>query len=161
MKKQLFLKSCVLAVMVMGSVGVGILLGNTINKSNTEKHIIAGTVDKYAEEQSYDKIVERTSISIPGYDFFEFKANETKQNIILYNPKENTCYFEISFILEDGTKIWTSDLLEPDMSFTSINLDKTLDVGTYENVQLKYECYSLKDLEQLNGADIKVTLFVK
>ena len=47
------------------------------------------------------------------------------------------------------------------MSFTSINLEKSLKAGIYENVQIKYECYSLKNLEKLNGADIKVTIFVK
>ena len=80
---------------------------------------------------------------------------------MLHNPKENTCYFKISFILENGKKIWTSELLEPGMSFTSINLEKSLKAGIYENVQIKYECYSLKNLEKLNGADIKVTIFVK
>ena len=50
-------------------------------------------------------------------------------------------------------------MLEPGMSFTSINLEKTLKAGTYENVQMKYDCYSFS-LAQLNGADIKVTINV-
>ena len=44
------------------------------------------------------------------------------------------------------------------MAFTSIELDKTLDKGTYSDVTLKYDCYSLKDQSQLNGAAIKVTI---
>ena len=160
-KITLGLKIILTVMVAVALIGIGVFLGKSTHQSVDDKHLIAGTVDEYAEDRQYDEIIENTSIAIPGYEVFEFKSNEIKQDITLYNPKENICYFKIRIILEDGTTIWTSDLLEPGMSFTSINLDKTLGEGTYENVRIKYDCYSLKSLEQLNGADIKVTLLVK
>jgi hypothetical protein len=51
--------------------------------------------------------------------------------------------------------------LEPNKSFTEIELDKPLDAGVYKDAILKYDCYSLKDQSKLNGADIKVNIEVK
>lgn len=160
-KKGAILKICITAIAASALIAFGMFLAGKLGQSKNDKHLIAGTVDKYAEDQNYDDLTENVSISIPGYESFEFVADKLKQDVVLHNPKENTCYFKISFILENGKKIWTSELLEPGMSFTSINLEKSLKAGIYENVQIKYECYSLKNLEKLNGADIKVTLFVK
>lgn len=138
---------------------IGLAIGGFFNKSDDDgKTRIAGSVSKYAEDQDYSDVTESDSISIPGYDTFTFDAGKKTQQITLYNPEENTCYFKLSLILEDGTTIWTSDLLEPGMAFTSIELDKALDKGTYSNVTVKYDCYSLKDQTQLNGAAIKVTI---
>lgn len=138
---------------------IGLAIGGFFNKpSDDGKTKIAGNVSKYAEDQDYSDVTESDSISVPGYDTFTFKAGKKTQQITLHNPEENTCYFKLSLILEDGTTIWTSDLLEPGMAFTSIELDKTLDKGTYSDVTLKYDCYSLKDQSQLNGAAIKVTI---
>ena len=141
---------------------IGLAIGGFFNSPSDEnKTKIAGDVSRYAEDQDYSDITESESISIPGYDSFTFKAGQKVQNVTLHNPETNTCYFKMSLILEDGTTIWTSDLLEPGMAFTSIELDKALDKGTYSNVRLKYDCYSLKDQSQLNGAEIKVTIIVK
>ena len=138
---------------------IGLAIGGFFNRpSDDGKTKIAGDVSKYAEDQDYSDVPESDSISVPGYNTFTFKAGKKTQQITLHNPEENTCYFKLSLILEDGTTIWTSDLLEPGMAFTSIELDKTLDKGTYSDVTLKYDCYSLKDQSQLNGAEIKVTI---
>ena len=137
----------------------GLAIGGFFNKPTEDgKTKIADDVSRYAEDQDYSDITEADSIAVPGYDTFTFKAGAKTQRITLHNPEENTCYFKLSLILEDGTTIWTSDLLEPGMAFTSIELDKTLDKGTYSDVTLKYDCYSLKDQSQLNGAAIKVTI---
>lgn len=140
----------------------GLYMGGAFRKPEAPvKTPIAGAVGKYAEDQDYSGIEESPSIAIPGYDSFHFKAGQSYQTITLHNPAENTCYFKMSLILEDETVIWTSDLLEPGMAFTSIELSKTLEAGTYSNVKLKYDCYSLKNQAQLNGAEIKVTIEVK
>lgn len=143
---------------------IGLYIGGYFNKPKTDdsdKMKVAGSVSKYAEDQDYSNIEEADSIAIPGYDTFKFKAGQTYQEITLHNPEENTCYFKMSIILEDGTVIWTSDLLEPGMAFTSIELVKPLDKGTYNDVKLKYDCYSLKTLAELNGAEIKISIEVK
>lgn len=149
----------VYVIIIVLALLAGMLIGGFFSKpSDDGKTKIAGTVDKYAEDQDYSDVEESDSISIPGYDTFIFTAGRTYQEITLYNPEENTCYFKMSLVLEDGTVIWTSDLLEPGMAFTSIELDQSLDIGTYSDVLLKYDCYSLKDQSQLNGAEIKVTI---
>lgn len=155
-------------VLLLLALVIGLAIGGFFNKpkddnNNTgdQKTPIAGDVSKYAEDQDYSDIEEADSIAVPGYDAFKFQAGKTKQTVTLHNPSENTCYFKMSLILEDGTTIWTSDLLEPGMAFTSIELNKALDKGTYSNVKLKYDCYSLKNQAQLNGAEIKVIIEVK
>ncbi len=149
-------------LLIAAALIVGLAIGGFFNKSSDDgKTKIAGDVSKYAEDQDYSDVTESDSISVPGYDTFTFKAGKKTQQITLHNPEENTCYFKLSLILEDGTTIWTSDLLEPGMAFTSLELDKTLEKGTYSDVTLKYDCYSLKDQSQLNGAAIKVTIIAE
>ena len=147
------------AALIVAVLVIGLAIGAFFNKSsNEDKTRIAGDVTQYAEDQDNSDIEESPSIAIPGYDTLSFKAGKKTQEVTLHNPKENTCYFKMSLILEDGTTIWTSDLLEPGKAFTKIKLDKSLAKGTYSNVKLRYACYSLKDQSQLNGAEIKVTI---
>ena len=137
---------------------IGLAIGGLFNKDGRTKIADAA---KYAEDQDYSEIEESDSISIPGYDILTFAADKKEQEVQLHNPQDNTCYFKMSLILSDGTCIWTSDLLEPGKGFEKITLDKTLKAGTYSDVTLKYECYSLKDQTQLNGAEIKLTIEVQ
>lgn len=115
------------------------------------------------KEIRYDasEISDNANISIPGYEKLEFTAGQKEQDVYLTNPKENTCYFVMSLILEDGTVIWESQKLEPGMAFNRIALNQTLDAGDYENVTLRYDCYALADNSELNGSAIRINLEVK
>ena len=148
-------------LLIAAALLAGVAIGGFFSRPDAGKTPIAGSVGKYAEDQDYSELEEADSISIPGYDTFRFRAGRTYQEITLHNPQENTCYFKLSLILADGATLWTSDLLEPGMAFTGIELLKPMEAGTYENVTLKYDCYSLKGQTQLNGAEIKVTVIVK
>ncbi len=102
------------------------------------------------------------SIAIPGYEMLELKVNSKTQALCLPNPEQNMCYFQISLYLEDGTLLWQSELIEPGKASKPIVLTKTLDKGTYPNAVLRYSCYRMdEDLTPLNGAETKVTLWVK
>lgn len=149
-------------ILVLAAVLVcGLAIGGFFNKApDDEKTKIADGVE-YAEDKDYSDVEDKDNISIPGYDTFTFEAGKKEQEVTLFNPEENTCYFKMSLILEDGTVIWTSDLLEPGKAFQKIVLDKALDKGAYKDVLLKYDCFSLKDRSQLNGAEIKVDIEVK
>ena len=160
-QSHLFLKICFAVGLVLLILAIGVVFGNFLSESKKGKYPIAGEVDKYAEDQPFEEMNDNVSIAIPGYDIFEFESNKVKQNIVLFNPKTNTCYFKMTIILEDGTEIWSSELLKPGMSYTSINLEKVLEVGVYNNVQVRYECFSLSGLKPLNGATINVTIVVK
>lgn len=108
-----------------------------------------------------DEITENPDISVPGYETLELVAGKKNQNVYLNNPNENTCYFVMSLILEDGTIIWKSDYLEPGMAFDRIELNQPLEKGNYENVTLKYNCYSIVDKRELNGSAVTIKLEVK
>ena len=101
------------------------------------------------------------SIAIPGYEILEFEANKETQTLCLSNPPQNDCYFQISLYLEDDTLLWKSQLIEPGKTSEPILLTKTLERGTYTNAILKYDCFKMDGQTPLNGAETKLTLWVK
>ena len=101
------------------------------------------------------------NIIIPGYRALEFRAGKRLQDTRFYNPPENNCSFKLSLIMPDGALLWTSELLEPGNVFVKIMRSKSLKKGTYRDVLLKYQCYSLDGTTELNGAEIKLTIEVK
>jgi hypothetical protein len=101
------------------------------------------------------------SISIPGFDRVTMKAKQLNQDITLYNPQQNDCYFQISIMLSEGVEIYRSGLLKPGQTLTSIKLSRTLEKGTYDGAILRYSCFTMDDLQPLNGADTKFTLEVE
>ena len=102
------------------------------------------------------------SIAIPGYEALELKADSKKQTLCLPNPEQNMCYFEITLSLADGTLLWKSELVEPGKASEPMVLNNALPKGTYPQAVLRYACYRMDEaLTPLNGAETKVTLWVK
>ena len=102
------------------------------------------------------------SIAIPGYEMLELKAGSKEQTLCMPNPPQNCCYFQISLYLEDGTLLWKSELIEPGTTSNPIVLSRALEKGMYPNAVLRYSCYRMdENLSPLNGAQTKVTLWVK
>ena len=101
------------------------------------------------------------SIAIPGYEVLELSADKKTQALRLSNPLQNVCYFRISLYLEDNTLLWSSELIEPGATTEPIQLIKTLEKGTYTNAILKYDCFKMDGITPLNGAETKLTLWVK
>ncbi|MCD8364925.1 MAG: hypothetical protein LUC83_03775 [Clostridiales bacterium] len=99
-------------------------------------------------------------IQIPGYESMVFTAGETTQSVNMGNPSDNSCYFVITLLLEDGTELFRSDYLEPGSGFETIELSRTLDAGEYTAI-IQYECYSLEDESELNGASSEFQLIVQ
>ena len=90
-----------------------------------------------------------------------FQAGVTEQAVNLYNPEQNTCYFKMTILLSDGTKLWESELVEPGKAIYEITLNEPLEAGEYEDCTLKYECFELNDEQTpLNGSEIKFSLNV-
>ena len=114
------------------------------------------TVPKTTVEKNKD------SISVPGYEMLEIKADSRKQDFAMENPAQNNCYFQISLYLEDGTLLWKSELIEPGQVTKPLVLAKELSKGYYPKSVLHYDCYAMDaDKTPLNGAEMKVTLWVK
>ena len=104
----------------------------------------------------------KNSISIPGYEGITLKADSKEQEIGFPNPAQNTCYFQISLILEDGTTLWQSGLVKPGEISEPITLEEPLEAGTYPNSLLKLDCYTMDGtMHALNGAATKMTIHVK
>lgn len=101
------------------------------------------------------------SIAIPGYELLELDANRKTQTLCLSNPSSNECYFQISLYLENNAFLWKSDLIEPGKTSEPILLEQALEIGTYTNAILKYDCYKTDGKTPLNGAETKLTLWVK
>ena len=102
------------------------------------------------------------SIAIPGYEMLELKAGTKEQSLCLPNPPQNCCYFQIALYLEDGSLLWQSELIEPGTTSKPMVLSKILDKGMYPNAILRYSCYRMdENLSPLNGAETKLTLWVK
>lgn len=150
-------------VLVEGCIIVGVNWGNWFEKKerssikaveeDAEKWI--GRKEEYTGEKNTD------TIDIPGFDAMNLKAGETKQAVNLWNPKQNICYFKMTILLSDGTKLWQSDLIRPGKGLYEIELNKALEAGTYENAILKYECFTLDEAQlPLNGAEVKFTINV-
>lgn len=101
------------------------------------------------------------NILIPGFESLNFKAGQTEQKVTFRNPPENNCIFRITLLLADGQVIWTSGLIPPDTTLTEIELNWPLERGTYPNAVMKYECFSVENETQLNGAEIRLNIRVR
>lgn len=121
------------------------------NQENGADSTTATTVEKNPD-----------SIAIPGYEMLELKAGSKEQSLCMPNPPQNCCYFRISLYMEDGTLLWESELIEPGKTSKPMALSKTLEKGMYPNAILRYSCYRMdENLSPLNGAETKLTLWVK
>lgn len=100
------------------------------------------------------------NIAIPGYEKLSFVAGKTAQTVNLKNPAENACIFVLSLSLTDGETLWTGEAISPGEAFTRITLNRALDADKYP-ATLHYDCYTLKDNQPLNGADIQLTIEVQ
>lgn len=137
---------------------IGVLLFLLLRPDPVEVHTPDG-----ANSVSSDNVQKNEdTISIPGYESITLAADKKQQTVGLPNPANNTCYFKIFLVLEDGTILWESNLVEPGQISDPIKLNSPLEAGTYRNAVLKYECYTMDgQMRQLNGAATKLTLIVK
>ena len=156
-----FLSVVVIGILLALLYSSGILENLTAHTGDRKVDSSTGKVVTGITEYNPDELTENPDISVPGYEKLELVAGQKKQNVYLNNPDENTCYFVMSLILEDGTIIWKSDYLEPGRAFDRIELNQPLEKGSYGNVTLQYDCYSTVDQRELNGSAVTITLEVK
>ena len=101
-------------------------------------------------------------IDLPGYEWIPLTSGKLEQEQTFSNPPQNFCWIRASLRLEDGTILWTSELIAPGESSAPVVLSQTLEPGEYKNAILKYECFRMDDdLSPLNGGEVKLTLKVK
>ena len=162
-------KLAVIVIIVLLLVAGGVIVGlNWNNWFGSEQPVRQPDLDGNAvdwlgeqpdsEPQAGDG---QAGIAIPGYKSIALKADQAQQNVNLYNPEVNGCYFVMSLLLPDGTEIWKFKMIAPGKGLYEITLSQTVSAGTYENSILKYECYKMDDSQTLlNGSEVKLTLEV-
>lgn len=159
------IKRVLVVVFAVILVGAGIFIGVNWNRWFGEKPVTAD-VDDTVEDYTGDKATytgekNTDTIDIPGFDRINFKADTKEQSVNLYNPEQNSCYFKMSILLSDGTKLWESKLIEPGKAVYNLTLNQGMSVGEYKDCTLKYECFAMDDKQTpLNGSEIKFTLNV-
>lgn len=176
MKKtgQILLIVFLICILVAGGVFFGMELGNRKEEglmdassqmeNVSEKNETAAEVDAAAEawtgaKETYQGKSERDTIDIPGFDSMSIQAGIKEQNVNLYNPEQNTCYFKMSLYLNDGTLLWESKLIQPGKAVYNLTLNQPVDAGEYQDCILKYECFSMDENQTpLNGSEIHFTL---
>lgn len=145
---------------------VSIFVGSALSSGKSEPAAVeveeTSEVAKDTDTMEVPTVAPSTGgISIPGFSSVTFSADELEQNITLYNPENNKCYFIISLLLPDGTEIYKSGMLKPGECIEKITLTKELEPGLYNNAIVRYDCYELETLQQLNGANAKFNLEVR
>ncbi len=142
----------VLALITALAVGVAVWAVSSMDRDPPD----AGPEEAEPAEKLTD------SIDLPGYGALNFKADTLEQDVCLPNPPQNFCYIRASLILEDGTVLWTSDLIPPGENSAPIVFSTPLAAGEYKNTVLKYECFRMDEaLTPLNGATAELTLKVR
>lgn len=144
-----------LSAVVVSLLVVLILMANNPGDTTTGNKDDGSTETETVVEKNPD------AIAIPGYEILEIQADQKQQSLCLPNPPQNVCYFQISLYLEDGTLLWKSELVEPGAVSQPILLNRVLEEGTYANAVLKYDCFKMDGQTPLNGAETKLTLWVK
>ena len=120
----------------------------------------AGQNASNSSAQSAEKLTD--SIELPGYGELSFKAGTERQEVCLSNPEKNFCYIRASLLLEDGTLLWTSELIAPGEESGPVVFSTPLSAGEYKDAVLKYECFMMDEaLTPLNGVETNLTLKVK
>lgn len=106
------------------------------------------------EEQTAEAARSGDSITIPGFEVWNVKADALETDAAFYNPARNPCYFVISVTLDDtGETIYESQYIRPGQSLYTVRLSRTLSPGLYP-ATAHYSTYSVADLSPMNGADV-------
>ena len=150
---QIAVAVAIVAVLVVGGVLLGTLLGN--------KDIDDPIVD-YTGPLVNQNPDDPSSIALPGYSALVFSANSKKVTLELPNPSGNPCYFQYALtVVETGEEIYRSELLEPGKTVKDLTLNKALPAGTY-TLRITIDTFSLLDgTTPMNGGVQEVELTVK
>lgn len=143
------------------ALGASLLFTPCTNAESTEAPKNSPETSAAKNLASKPIVKNKNSISVPGFGQINLVADKLEQTTRLYNPEQNNCYFKISIVLSDGTVIWKSDFMAPGEKADKITLLRALPEGTYHDVTVKYDCFSMSKKSGLNNARIKLKLVVK
>lgn len=153
----------VIVILLCAGVTVGFIMHN--NSTSQQETQQQGVVfDSNASH--YDGTVENNSnddsgIKIPGYSDITFTSDSTDFPITLLNPEGNPCNFKFSLSLkETGEILCTTDLVKPGDAISGVELEHTLDKGTY-TLLINISTYDVESGGEMNGAQVQTELTVE
>ncbi len=154
---QLAVAVVVVAVMIVGGVLLGVVLGNRNNANDFN-----GSPVDYDWVLPQGSVPNANQIILPGYGDLLFPAGEKQVEIILPNPKSNPCYFRYTLMLEaTGEILYQSPLIAPGKAVLEIELSRALSQGDYHLV-IAIDSVSLADgRTPMNGGEHRVLLQVR
>ena len=113
------------------------------------------TVEWNQEMESAD---ETADIQIPYYGSIYMEAGSDVIDMVLVNPKENTCYFSYVFLLKDtGEELFHSNLIEPGRALEKVQLKRAVERGNYD-LNIRIDTYTLEGQKPLNNAIVSTQL---
>ena len=142
--------------------GVLIILALIIGRSMIPKGEITSYQPEFEEgqEQATSEGGVEAGIKIPGYSVIPVNAGDKNLSVDLYNPEENSVYFQITFLLGDE-QIYQSKLIRPGDHLYEITLDRALDAGTYD-LTIQYDTFAMdEEYSPRNGASVNCILEAK
>lgn len=149
-------------VIILAIIFAGIIIYNTYIKDDEKKNqSVAGIIT-----DGWDTGIENSgsgsgNILVPGYSAAEMNEGDTTLKLSIGNPKDNTCGFYATLMLEDGTILYESELLEPGYGLEEVPLNQTLEKGEY-SAMVVYQCVTLDDEHTyMNSAESAFKLYVK
>ena len=158
-EEKQFLKQIIILLLIVGlllsCVTTAVILVHRFRTASPAPGASDGT--QWHGKQAIEHQIEVKQIAIPGIDKLYFVANQTEQQVNIYNPDTNDC--EIKFTLEvDGETLWQSAECSPGYGFYTINLSKPLAAGTYKGTLL-HECS--RNCKELNSARMNLEIIVE
>ena len=118
-----------------------------------EKNTVAWTQDMKSSD-------ENQQIQIPYYGNIYMSSGNRTIDMYLVNPKENKCYFQYTFTLNSGEKIYQSGLIKPGRALEKPELKKVMKPGKYD-LNIHINTYTCDTKKKLNNAVVPAELFVK
>lgn len=145
-----------LIIILLLSIIFFIFAGIYISKPDSNDNLADdGSAVEWNGNQSLPKptIGNSPAIEIPGLTEIVFIANQTNQEVNLYNPERNDCYFQMSLYVDDDL-LWQSGNIAPGKGYYQINLNKPFKQDGEAEGYLKIRCFK-KDKTELNSATVK------
>ena len=132
-----------LALIIAGAFAVTSLLNKNDTVAIDDEMVAAGGMDDQALPELEEGAVDwqgakpretggvTQGIAIPGYKSITIDSGKSDVEVNLQNPEGNPCYFVISLVLDDGTVLYKSKMIEPGKGLYEISLSEPLEKGEY------------------------------
>lgn len=160
-KKKTLILIIVIAVLVAAIAVLVVLLLNNGKKKEATATGVNGVISDGWDAGINTGGVETSEIQIPGYKDAKMQEGDKVLHLSIGNPETNQAGLYADVVLEDGTVLYESELIEPGYGIKDIPLSKTLEKGTYQ-AYVVYQAVTLDESHTpMNSVRSAFTLYVE